>query len=286
MIAWRPGPRVRAVAWVVVYLAGGLLLTALPFVLYLKYAAAPDSSAMGTTARGLLFQGLAQVTAFGLLTWLIGRKVLKLDWSELGWVTNARGRGFGGGMLLAAVLALGSMLLAVSAGARWLSDTGTAGSYLQSIGATTAVLAPAALAEELMFRGLPLVLLASAFGRGPAILVTSIVFGFFHALNPEVTALAIGNVALAGVFLSLAFYAPGGIWTAWGAHLGWNAMLAALDAPVSGLPFRIPLIDFDPGSVTWLTGGRFGPEGGLAATVVLCAGCVVLARFARKDNLA
>lgn len=82
MIAWRPGPRVRAVAWVVVYLAGGLLLTALPFVLYLKYAAAPDSSAMGTTARGLLFQGLAQVTAFGLLTWLIGRKVLKLDWSE------------------------------------------------------------------------------------------------------------------------------------------------------------------------------------------------------------
>jgi membrane protease YdiL (CAAX protease family) len=51
----------------------------------------------------------------------------------------------------------------------------------------------------------------------------SLIFGLAHGLNPEVTPLAIGNVALAGVFLSLAFYAPGGIWTAWGAHLGWNA---------------------------------------------------------------
>ena len=58
--------------------------------------------------------------------------------------------------------------------------------------------------------------------------------------NPNVTPLGLGNIALAGIFLGLAFYAPGGIWTAWGAHLGWNALLAALDAPVSGLPFDIP----------------------------------------------
>ena len=59
-----------------------------------------------------------------------------------------------------------------------------------------------------------------------------------------------------------------------------------LDAPVSGLPFRIPLINFDPGNVTWFTGGSFGPEGGVTASVVLLIGCVVLARFARKDDTA
>ena len=32
-------------------------------------------------------------------------------------------------------------------------------------------------------------------------------------------------------FPRLAFYRPG-IWTAWGAHLGWNATLALMDAPV------------------------------------------------------
>jgi len=55
---------------------------------------------------------------------------------------------------------------------------------------------------------------------------------------------------------------------------------------VSGLPFRIPLINFDPGTITWLTGGSFGPEGGVAATVVLCIGCVALVRFMRKDEAA
>jgi len=152
--------------------------------------------------------------------------------------------------------------------------------------ALAAVLAPAALAEEVAFRGFPLVALAAVFGRGTAIVVMSLIFGLAHGLNPEVTPLAIGNVALAGVFLSLAFYAPGGIWTAWGAHLAWNGTLAALDAPVSGLPFRIPLINFDPGTVTWFTGGGFGPEGGVAATVVLLVGCALLARLVRKDGAA
>jgi membrane protease YdiL (CAAX protease family) len=147
-------------------------------------------------------------------------------------------------------------------------------------------LAPAALAEEVAFRGFPLVMLEQAIGRGGAIVALSVIFGMMHAWNPEVTPLALGNIALAGVLLSLAFYAPGGIWTSWGAHVGWNASLAALDAPVSGLPFQIPLIDFDPGADWWLTGGAFGPEGGLAATLVLTLGCAWLARYLRKDTAA
>ena len=47
-------------------------------------------------------------------------------------------------------------------------------------------------------------------------------------------------------------------------------MLAALDAPVSGLPFRHSrCIDYRSGGPAWLTGGAFGPEGGLAATLAL-----------------
>ena len=62
------------------------------------------------------------------------------------------------------------------------------------------------------------------------------------------------------------------MWTAFGAHLGWNATLAALAAPVSGLPFDIPYIDYRMGGPAWLTGGAFGPEGGLLATVALIGG--------------
>lgn len=282
MIDWRP--KLRATSWVILYLGAGLLLVATPFMLYLRLSPAPNPALVGGGPVGLLLQSIVLVSVFALLTWLIGHRILRLTPAELGWVPTGQARGFASGMGGAAILALASLLIAAGAGgARWLPDSGGVLDYLRSIGLTSAVLAPAALAEELIFRGLPLVLLASAFGRGRAILIMAVVFGVAHGLNPEVTPLAIGNVALAGVFLGLAFFAPGGIWTAWGAHLGWNAMLAALDAPVSGLPFRIPLINFDPGTITWLTGGSFGPEGGVAATIVLCIGCVALARFVRKD---
>jgi hypothetical protein len=93
-----------------------------------------------------------------------------------------------------------------------------------------------------------------------------------------------GNIALAGIFLGVAFYAPGGIWTAFGAHLGWNTTLAALDAPVSGLPFNIPFLDYEPGHPVWLSGGRFGPEGGLMAMVAITLALLVALRWARKGE--
>jgi hypothetical protein len=142
------------------------------------------------------------------------------------------------------------------------------------------VLAPAALSEEVVFRGVPLVLLAAVLGRGTAIVAIAIPFALAHLFNPNLTPLGVGNIALAGVFLGLAFYAPGGLWTAWGAHLGWNGLLACLDTPVSGVPFDIPALDYRPGEPTWLTGGAFGPEGGLAATLALTLAIAAAVRWA------
>ena len=93
-------------------------------------------------------------------------------------------------------------------------------------------------------------------------------------------------MALAGMFLGLAFYAPGGIWTAFGAHLGWNATLAALDAPVSGLPFRIPFINYDAGTRPGSRAARSGRRAACTATVALLAGCAVTGEYARKDGTA
>jgi hypothetical protein len=79
------------------------------------------------------------------------------------------------------------------------------------------------------------------------------------------------------------FYAPGGIWTAFAAHLGWNAALAALDAPVSGMPFRIPLFDYHAGQPFWISGGPFGPEGGVLATLALVIALLIARRWTREE---
>jgi len=249
---------------------------------------APAAAAWLRTASGpsILVQGLASLLAAVLATWLIGMKGAHLSpaslrWHSAGSTSRGTGRGLAMGVVAAAVALLLAVLVTPSG---WSRDTGGLVSYVGALFRTGIVLAPAALAEEVIFRGVPLVLLAAAFGRGTAVVAVALVFALGHALNPHVTGLALGNIALAGVFLGLAFYAPGGLWAAFGAHFGWNLTLAALDAPVSGLPFRIPLLDYNPGGSPWISGGAFGPEGGLAATVALTAACVVLIRRTRKDE--
>jgi uncharacterized protein len=229
----------------------------------------------------ILFQAGVTLASTALFTWLIGMRVLGLTLVDLRYRPGPRGSGFVLGSV-AGVLAAGTALAvaALVGGADWFREEGTPAGYLQAATTTILILAPAALSEEVLFRGVPMVLLASALGRGTAVVLVAIAFALAHLANPNVTLLGIGNIALAGIFLGLAFYAPGGIWTAWGAHLGWNALLAALDTPVSGVPFRIPFLEYEPGDPAWLTGGQFGPEGGLSATLALTIAVLVARRWA------
>lgn len=244
---------------------------------------APDAP---PDAVAVLLQGVVLLAAFGIASLVVARWFRgRID--DWGYGGTMAVRGFAGGLALAGILAACALLLAVIAGgARWTPDAGTGLEYARTVLLTAGTLAPAALAEEVMFRGVPLVLLASLTGTGTALVLLAALFAALHGANPNVTPLALGNIALAGVFLGLAFYAPGRLWTAWGAHLGWNGTLAALDAPVSGLPFRVPLLDFQPGAPDWLTGGAFGPEGGLVATAVLAFGCLLLGLRAGKVSTA
>ncbi len=234
-----------------------------------------------------LVQGAALLVGFLIATAMIGKWLLGWSFRDLRWTRGRtalagalRGLGLGAG---AAALAMGTAVL--MGAAFWSADRGGVADYAVQVGKTAAVLAPAALSEEIMFRGLPLVLLAGVIGRWPAlVLVAGVGFSLAHAINPGVTPLAHLNIALAGVMLGVAFFAPGGLWTAFGAHLGWNVMLAALDAPVSGMPFTIPLLDYHSGNPAWLSGGGFGPEGGVLATVALAGALLIAQRWNRQEQ--
>lgn len=273
----------KAIGWTIAFLASGTVLSVFGF-------AALDLMVPG--ADGLLASALVQagamILAFGAMTWLIGMKGAQLSRADLRWAPAGTGlAGFGVGLLVAstaAALALGGG--AAAGGAAWSLDGGTVGEWLGVASTTGAVLLPAAFAEELIFRGVPLVLLAGVIGRWPAAVLLSAVFALAHLLNPGVTGLALLNIALAGVFLSACFYLPGGLWTATGAHVGWNLSLAALAAPVSGLPLAMPLLDYSPGGPGWLTGGSFGPEGGVIATLVFGIAAVAVARQVQPGRVA
>jgi len=281
---------VKAVAWAV-----GFLVFA--FVLAMALAGVSAAAMIGGLESGsewlrvsgpaqILLQGISLTAGALLATYVIGVRVLGMDLETLRWQgTNWSARPVRWGLALGVAAAALTVLLSVAVGrARWVGDGGTLMQFVTRAIETLVVLAPAALSEELIFRGVPLVLASKLLGRAPAVMLMAIVFGLAHALNPNVTPQGVANVVLAGLFLGTAFYCPGGLWTAFAVHLGWNVTLAVSGAAVSGVPFDIPAVDYLPGGPGWLTGGSFGPEGGLLATLALGAGTMIAVRWARKDT--
>lgn len=278
-----PSVRVRlaAVGVALSFLLAGFLFAGLGYAGLLQPLfgdATPD------LAASALLQALCSLASFGTLTWLMGLRAARLTANDLRWVPGGV-PGFSRGFSIGAAPAVAILLLGVTvAGAGWRTDGGTALAWLANVGGLVGLLFPAALAEEVIFRGLALVVLARAFGRWPAVVTMAVLFGAAHLFNPGITLTGVANITLAGVFLGLVFYLPGGLWAATGAHLGWNLTLAALAAPVSGLPLPVPGIDYATGGPLWLTGGGFGPEGGVIATVALLTAIVLVARVLSKET--
>lgn len=259
---------------------------------------------LAATAAGLLISGIAYglieltplvgfarqyglpLSAYGdLLAFAIGTyaTIRIVDGARTGvWSRVGLGRAGLRGRALAIGLAAGTLgilvpcLLLLLAGpltmARQAPDSET---WWTASRTALLLLAPAALEEELAIRGYLLTTLVESIGARGAVLSTSALFAALHLLNPGPTVISTLMVGLAGVLLATIRLKTGSLWAAAVAHLAWNLVQAvALHAPVSGLPLPTPgyrLVDNGP---AWLTGGTWGPEGGLAA-----AGGMLVATF-------
>lgn len=183
---------------------------------------------------------------------------------------SAAGLGIGGAMLAAAVV-----LLAVARMARWVADEGTMPEYVAALATSFAFLAVAAAAEEAVFRGYAFQALVQGVGVWPAVVGSSALFALLHANNPNVTPVALANIFLAGVMLAVAYLRTRSLWFATAVHLGWNwTMASLLDFPVSGIVMDVPLYTARETGPDWVTGGPFGPEAGVAASLTIVAGAV------------
>lgn len=133
--------------------------------------------------------------------------------------------------------------------------------------------------EELIFRGYPFQVCVAVRGPVFGIAVFSILFGLLHLLNPNATFLAMLNTAAAGILLSVAFLKTRTLWLPIGIHWGWNFSQAFLfSVPVSGVTFPPDVFTMVSLGPSWLTGGMFGPEGGVLALIACVAASVMLWR--------
>ncbi len=268
-----------AVLMAIVFVFGGQFFGAIPYALMLGFDLLPSGATpVGGAVNLLFFFALTLVpTGLLLLLWVAvveQRPVRTLGLEGPAWLKKLL-RGFAGGLVLF------SFIVLISAIFGWI-DVQPQSNALPVLLFASLLTLPGWLLqsslEELVMRGWLLPVIGAKRSVVLGLLISSLLFAVLHLLNPGVSLLSTLNIALAGLMFALLVLWEGSIWGAFGLHSAWNWIQGSVYGfPVSGNIFQSPSIwkmaENGPG---WLTGGPFGPEGGLIATLVLVGACLVL----------
>lgn len=120
------------------------------------------------------------------------------------------------------------------------------------------------------------------FGWVPALIVSSLVFGLLHLMNPAASlwsALAI--TVEAGLVFGALFLLTRNLWIAIGLHAGWNLTESLFGVPVSGEEPH-GFLDVTPTGSALVSGGAFGLEASIVPVVLGVVAATVLLVIANR----
>ncbi|MBG0816221.1 CPBP family intramembrane glutamic endopeptidase [Planomonospora sp. ID82291] len=239
------------------------------------------SAIMGAVRGGALLTLLSGVAVAALAVFVYARTV---RWSERRAPVEVAAQGASGavarGTLIGvALFAAVIVSIAVVGGYR----IGGPGSPAAAVG-LLGVMAAAAVTEELVFRGILFRIVEERAGTWPAMVLTSLLFGLAHLLNPHAGLWGAIAIAIeAGGMLAAAYAATRTLWVPIGVHFGWNFAAAGIfGTEVSGNGVAQGLLHGVTSGPAVLTGGEFGPEASVFAVVAGLLLTVVFMRLARR----
>jgi membrane protease YdiL (CAAX protease family) len=146
-----------------------------------------------------------------------------------------------------------------------------------------------ALFEETLFRGYALQTAAHSFGSTSAVVSTGVLFGALHLVNPTpglpLWLKLVGCVCVAfyGVLAAIARLTTDGLWLPMGLHFTWNLLERfVFGFPDSGVPSPDGLLHPIITGPVLLTGGDYGPEGGLVMLVLASVAVAIIVGLYRR----
>ena len=142
------------------------------------------------------------------------------------------------------------------------------------------------MGEEALFRGYLMTSLARRNNVWVAIIISATVFAAFHMSNPNFSIIAFINITLFGIFAGVYMLKRGSIWGIGAIHSIWNfAQSNIFGFSVSGNPkFDTVFSSQNANFGTILSGGDFGLEGGLGATVVMLIAILLALLMPTKES--
>jgi membrane protease YdiL (CAAX protease family) len=141
--------------------------------------------------------------------------------------------------------------------------------------------------EEMLFRGVLFLSVERLFGSWAALVVSSLVFGLTHLMNPQATLEGALFIAFeAGTLLAAAFMLTRRLWLSIGFHMAWNyTQQAIFSSIVSGNDAAPGWIRSTVKGPDYLTGGNFGVESSVLALVLCTATGIVMLVMAHRRGL-
>ena len=286
-IFWnREEARLRALWRILVFaLAYVLSLTAVAIVTLLL----PQSPPADWASR-IASHGVAVLSAWLACRYLDRRRFVDLGFffERAWWLDGLFGLGLG-------ALLMGSVF-AVASTAGWIqyhvSSAPVSGLPLVAALALTLVYcATVGVWEETVFRGYLLRNLAEGLrcqrllpraALWLSALLCALLFAAAHQPAAETQLLATVNMLLAGMLLAVCVICTRRLALPIGFHIAWNFFQGGVFGfGVSGQSLAAALVTIDDHGPALLTGGRYGPEGGLAGTAALLAGLVLVVLWIR-----
>ncbi|ROP35277.1 CPBP family intramembrane glutamic endopeptidase [Saccharothrix texasensis] len=238
-------------------------------------------------------QGVAAVQGDPWLTLVIGLATAVLALLVYAWAVRRTERrapaevagsgavaATGRGLVIGALMC-GSVIAAIATlGGYSVAGLGSVTGAVSLVG----FMAAAAVTEELLFRGVLFRIVEERTGTWIALLLSGVVFGVAHLVNPNASLWGATAIAIeAGFMLAAAYAATRTLWVPIGLHLGWNFALSGIfAAEVSGNDTTRGLLDATFSGPTPLTGGDFGPEASGVAVAAGAALTVVFLWLARR----
>ena len=265
----------RLVVFLFVYIALLFVFGLMARVGYAVVIRASPNFSPGPYGEDVIFRGILLATAL-IASYVCTRLLDGLPWRAVGlWFHKRWFRDFVIGSLIGVLsLALATLIATFAGGLRFsLSGRELIFPVLQTLVLSGVLFIIAALAEEALLRGYPLQTMVRARLFTLGAIITSVTFAALHMGNPNFRlGIPVLNLVIAGIWFAVAYWRTRSLWLPLGIHWAWNWALGSLfGLPVSGLTDIAPNpllrgVDLGP---TWLTGGDYGVEGGIAGTVAL-----------------
>ncbi len=147
---------------------------------------------------------------------------------------------------------------------------------------------PQGATEEIMMRGYMLPRVAGRFGIPFGVFFSSLCFSLMHGMNVGFSVIACVNLMLIAALFACIALRQGHIYTVCAMHTIWNFCQGNLfGLEVSGNPQAATIFSsgYTKLSKDYMTGGKFGPEGGLCVTIVIVIAFIVLFATRKKKTV-